>query len=366
MDSLRKLSTDLKVPLTDQELLNWALGEVPQKMKDAQNSTEGQAKAAEIAAKATEEQQKALDDLGIAADGTIIHLDKLVQSMQASGLISISAGQAAINYQKSLEAVDAAVKANGKNWDITTKAGKENQEAWYAQASAANAATLANAKNGESAAELNVNLTDQYNRLKDNAIALGVNADQADVLARNALGIPKDVKIETAIQNYADTMAKAYAIKDAVNAIDSHKTIFFTTDATGFYDPSAGTDGKGAGTGGKQKAVGAFADGGAIYGKGPKGVDSVRAVLAPGEHVLTADEVDRMGGQAGVYAMRAAIKSGAAYSSNGSTPTATVTQPVTFSPQITVTGGSDTGAVVQEVWGKFKFEAQKAGLRIGG
>jgi hypothetical protein len=361
------MATDLKVPLTDQELLNLALGKIPQKMKDAQTSTEGQAKMAELAAQATEAQQKALADLGIAADGTILALDKLVTAMQASGLISISADQAAINYQKSLEAVDAAIAKNGKNLDITTKGGKENMEAWLGQASAANAATLANAKNGESSADLQVGLTAQYTQLRDNAIAFGKGADEADAMARKALGIPKDVKIETAIQNYADTMAKAQAIKQAVDGINSHKTIFFTTDATGFYDPTGGTNGKGAGTGGKSNGSPvAYADGGAIYGKGPKGVDSVRAVLAPGEHVLTADEVDRMGGQAGVYAMRAAIKSGAAYSSNGSTPTATVTQPVTFSPQITVTGGADTGAVVQEVWGKFKFEAQKAGLRIGG
>ncbi|HCG00467.1 MAG TPA: phage tail tape measure protein, partial [Chloroflexi bacterium] len=61
MASLQKLANDMKVPLDQQELLNWALGEVPQKMKDAQNSTEGQAKMAEVAAKATEAQQKALD-----------------------------------------------------------------------------------------------------------------------------------------------------------------------------------------------------------------------------------------------------------------------------------------------------------------
>lgn len=39
-----------------------------------------------------------------------------------------------------------------------------------------------------------------------------------------------------------------------------------------------------------------FADGGPVYGKGPKGVDSVDAKLAPGEYVLPADVVDRAGG----------------------------------------------------------------------
>ena len=50
-----------------------------------------------------------------------------------------------------------------------------------------------------------------------------------------------------------------------------------------------------------------FWSGGAISGSGPKGKDSVPAWLAPGEHVLTADEVDKMGGQQNVYAFRKAL-----------------------------------------------------------
>jgi TP901 family phage tail tape measure protein len=48
-------------------------------------------------------------------------------------------------------------------------------------------------------------------------------------------------------------------------------------------------------------AVGYFGDG------GPSGKDTIPAWLAPGEHVLTDDDVDAMGGQAGVYAFRNAL-----------------------------------------------------------
>lgn len=44
--------------------------------------------------------------------------------------------------------------------------------------------------------------------------------------------------------------------------------------------------------------------GGAIDGPGPKGKDSVPVLAAPGEHVLTAKDVDLMGGQQGVYEFR--------------------------------------------------------------
>ena len=50
-----------------------------------------------------------------------------------------------------------------------------------------------------------------------------------------------------------------------------------------------------------------FASGGPIHGSGTKGKDSVPAWLAPGEHVLTAGEVDAMGGHSNVYAFRRAL-----------------------------------------------------------
>lgn len=53
-----------------------------------------------------------------------------------------------------------------------------------------------------------------------------------------------------------------------------------------------------------------FAIGGAVSGLGRKGIDSITAMLAPGEHVWTAKEVDAAGGQGAMYAMRKAILRG--------------------------------------------------------
>ena len=50
-----------------------------------------------------------------------------------------------------------------------------------------------------------------------------------------------------------------------------------------------------------------WASGGQVSGPGPKGQDSVAAWLAPGEHVLTAGDVDAMGGHGNVYAFRNAL-----------------------------------------------------------
>ena len=54
-------------------------------------------------------------------------------------------------------------------------------------------------------------------------------------------------------------------------------------------------------------ATQSHAAGGAVSGSGAKGRDSVPTWMAPGEHVLTASDVDAMGGQGNVYAFRNAL-----------------------------------------------------------
>lgn len=53
-----------------------------------------------------------------------------------------------------------------------------------------------------------------------------------------------------------------------------------------------------------------MAFGGPVTGGGPKGVDSEWRLLAPGEHVLTAPEVDAMGGQSAVSRLRSSVMAG--------------------------------------------------------
>ena len=55
---------------------------------------------------------------------------------------------------------------------------------------------------------------------------------------------------------------------------------------------------------------GNFVSGGGINGPGSGTSDSIPAMLSNGEHVLTADEVKKMGGQGGVYSFRSALNAG--------------------------------------------------------
>src|SRR5439155_2807406 len=80
--------------------------------------------------------------------------------------------------------------------------------------------------------------------------------------------------------------------------------------------------------------------------------DSVPAILAPGEHVLTAKDVDRMGGQGGVYAFRAALDAGAVrrYATGGA-----VGDAYTSATRYRVQAANDQKALIQQ-----KTKASKA------
>lgn len=309
MDSLRKLANDMKVHLDDQELMNWALGQTPQKMLDAQNSTEGQAKAAEIAAKQTEAQQKALDDLGISASGAILHLDKLVTSMIASGLISLSARDAARNFEKSIDDLDATLKKNGTTLDITTEKGRENEAAFDAVAGAGLKSAEAMAKNGAAQPEVQAQLQGTYDALIRAAGKFGITGDEADTMARKVMGIPRDVPIDTAIQNFADTMAKAQAIKGAIDSIQG-KSVDVVINHINRQVAGGGSPDDPSMTALAPGSLNRASGGDLDAARGPKGVDSQLFWGAKGEHVLTDADVDAMGGQAAVYAFRQQLHNG--------------------------------------------------------
>jgi hypothetical protein len=307
MDSLRKYANDMKVRLNDQELLDLAVGRIPQKMKDAQNSTEGAAKTAELAAQATKEQEKALNDVGLAADGTIEHLDKLVASMINSGLITLSARDAARNFEAAIDSLDAAVKKNGTTLDITTAAGRENQAAFDGIAGAGLKSAEAMAKAGAEQVDVTANLHGTYDALIAAAGKFGITGDAADAMARQVMGIPTGVPIDVAIQNYAATLAKINGVKAAVDGITTFKEVSinvkYTESGTAIRDRASD-----AGNAGASYQI--SAKGGPVNGPGPKGVDSERFLLAPGEYVLSDRDVDAMGGQAAVTAFRQQLHNG--------------------------------------------------------
>lgn len=298
-DSLLEQARAVGVNLDQQELYDFAMGKVPPRLASAQASQEGQAKAAEYQAKATEEATKRLADMGISADGVVVSLSKLLDSMFQAGLATLSARDAESAYQAALDGlkvqidqVNASQTAGNQvldaatgSFDLTSEAGRGASAVFGDLAQKAISTTTAMANNGATQTELQGKLGSTYQSLYDTARAFGASEEKADDLARSALNIPKNVPIETAVQNYADTMAKLNGVQQKMEQLNGKTSNLYVNTIETIQRNSESDYGARAGSvarfaGGR---VG-FAGGGRVPGTPPADprVDNIRAVTQHG------------------------------------------------------------------------------------
>lgn len=317
-DALLGLANQAGVTLTEQDLLDFAMGKVPGSMQAAAAATETYTSKSGEARPVTEDMAKALEEVGLSAAGAITDIDAFGKSLFAAGLLNLSASDAAIAYQDSIDKLTESVKKNGTTLDLNTEAGRANQSAYNNQAQAAMASMEATAAqtlatDGAKAAQdqLQIGLRTSYDDLVAAAGQFGIVGDEADTMARKALGVPKNVNIDAWIADHASTTLDG--IKGKADALDGREVrmrIIEETHRINYERRVVEADGNEPEGGGLYGSDRGRAAGGAIYGSGPKGVDKDYYKLARGEHVLTDEDVDAMGGQSGVYAFRKQLHSG--------------------------------------------------------
>lgn len=376
-DSLKGLATQAGVTLNDQELLDFALGKVPPSMQKAEKATRNFITTTGEASPITEDMAKALEDVGISAYGAVSDIEKFTQALFNAGNLQLSASDSIVAYEDAIDALTASVTKNGKSLDVTTEAGRNNQTAYNGLAKAAMATAEAQAAeklatDGSAAAQatLQTSLQASYKDLIAAADQLGITGDAADTMARKALGIPKDIPIETWVKDFATE--KLDAIKGKAEALDGKsatvtiKTIEqiqkqYLSSINGGPDPV------------RPGEIAPMASGGAVVGRGPKGVDSELRLLAPGEHVLSDADVDAMGGQDAVYAFRKGLRSGYQYgpaaapvSVRAAAPVAAASSAAQVSLELNVNGTTAPREVADQAMGMIRFELQKQGVRLGG
>jgi TP901 family phage tail tape measure protein len=317
-DALQGLANQAGVTLEGQDLLDFAMGKVPASMAGATVAVETYTAKTGEAKPVTEAMAKQLEEVGLSAAGAVVDIDAFGNSLFNAGLLSLSASGAAIAYQDAIDKVSESVKKNGTTLDINTEAGRANQGAFNALASAAIAsaeatATETLATQGSKAAQdqLQASLSQSYTDLIKAAGQFGITGDAADTMARKALGIPKNVDINAWIADHASTTLDG--IKGKADALDGRQvrmSIIEETHRINYEKRVIEADGNEPGGGGLYGSDRGRAAGGAIYGSGPKGVDKDYYKLARGEHVLTDEDVDAMGGQSAVYAFRKQLHGG--------------------------------------------------------
>lgn len=252
----------------------------------------------------TEDMQKALDDLGLSAQGLVSDLDKYAAALVRAGLSNLSSADAARNYLASLDAVDAAIKTNGTTLDTHTEKGRANEAALLGIASAglAEVQTMARATDAygnhiNTSDTLHAKMRTTYDDLVTNAGKFGVTGDAADALARKALGIPDNVDIESYLRDFASLQldnlgAKAAALDGkkvtvTINTIENIQRNFESTNT------------------GKAGEIAGMATGGRVRGPGTGTSDEAGLYrLSDGEFVVKEaaakaigyDNLDRMNG----------------------------------------------------------------------
>lgn len=238
--------------------------------------------AAVVAAEQAEAIEKALDDVGLAADGSVADIDKFAASLFAAGLLSLSASDANIAYQAAIDDLTASVATNGTTLDINTEAGRANQSAFNGIASAAITAATATAEEtlktqGSAAAQaqLQSSLRTSYDDLVRAAGQFGITGDEADTMARKALGIPDEVSIDAWVNDHATIKIDAIAGKrDALDGTSATVSIYERTIRS-IEERAAASDLNGAGSGGgrpglwKGGRLPGYEDGGQLPTSGP-------------------------------------------------------------------------------------------------
>ena len=242
-------------------------------------------------------------------------LDQLIATINEANGVGQDAITANLNYKDALADVDEYVQ-NARDGvdgytatlDENTQEGRDNMGMLLDIASSAQEAADAQfALDGDTDAYRQT-LLDSRQALIDRARDLGANKEEAEALADQIFRIPDDTEWEV----IAETQAASTALENFVNRWQG-KTISMSMflDTSGGNVAAASAAARYTGYANAYYQSEGRSSGGAIYGPGTGTSDDAGLYrLSNGEHVLTADDVDDMGGQSAVYEFRRALQSG--------------------------------------------------------
>jgi hypothetical protein len=219
-----------------------------------------------------------------------ISTDDLQKSLATYGGAAQNAESATESYYAALDAASESIKTNKRNIDDSTAAGRANNQALYAVASAADAVAAANLKAKTPIAQVQAGLADAKGKFIATAEAMGYNTTQAQALA------DKLISIGTFKYNYDSS-----GIKIATNDLDTY--INELNKLPGVVElPKFRGKGSSAvvATGGliDHGHVSHFASGGGygqFRGPGTGTSDSIPAMVSNGEYINSAATVARLG-----------------------------------------------------------------------
>ena len=297
------------VKLSQDDLVQLARGQIPAAMTDAMQATQAQSDAAKMAKESNDQYNKALTDMGVGAQGDIEDLAKLTGAIAAQADVAIKAADADTGYHKSLLDLKDKLKDTSAGFDLNTKAGIANKEAWDKVADSGMKDAASMAANGAAQDVIQNQLKDTYDQLVTSAEGFTHNHDQAVEMTRAILKIPPNVTVESWMSEEAQREAeKTKAAVDRVNGIVAVATVRVVQEYSTIGQPiQQAQDANGHPIGPKFEAHGGyihhfsdggwshFANAGLVSGSGTSNSDSIKAMLSDGEFVQNARAVQKYG-----------------------------------------------------------------------
>ncbi|MGB3376559.1 MAG: phage tail tape measure protein [Microbacterium sp.] len=293
-DAARRLQDNLK----DQMTLIDKGSELKRNVAEASRQ---EAPAARDAAEAYQQQADSVGSLNT-------QLKELIDRINGQNDVAGKAITSNAAYQSALAGLKDMVKQSGASLDENTAAGSANAAALADLASKARTAAedqfqldQATMTAKDAADKYRDTLAAQREAFMKSATAAGFNADEVKALADRIFQMPTEKEFKALV----DTTEAQKAL-----------TWFINSNNGRVIRVKVAADGGSFNYGGRQVApmleVPGQASGGPVLGRGPKGVDSELRMLAPGEHVLTAAEVDAAGGHGAVASWRESLIVGSA------------------------------------------------------
>jgi tape measure domain-containing protein len=263
-------------------------------------SAEGLAESTDTTTESIEEQVSALQE-------------QIALLNEQSGVVK-SEMEAQAGLEAAYDNATAAIEANGATLDITTEAGRDNQDALIAIRDACFEVIASMEANGASQGELQGSMLTTRERFLATAEAMGVARVDAEGLADQLGLIPEQINTTVNVsteeaQRRSGAFVAAYTNRVIPMTVAIHADTGSMTNAE--YAAFSAVYGGSSSSRGARGGGGNFAGGGAVSGPGTSTSDSVLIAASDGEHMLPAREVDAVGGQSAVYRMRAAIRAGA-------------------------------------------------------
>lgn len=243
-------------------------------------------------------------ELGYASGEAAESLSDMLDGLLALGLATLSERDALRGYEEAIDDLTESIAENGTTLDITTEKGRNNEAALDAIAQAGFRATQSMADNGATHEQLQGQLQTTYDDLVSAANQFGITGDEAHDMAREVMGIPENVDVETWMSDAARTEADKTdeSVRKIPKTVNIHTVFTVNDSAVRNMHPSLLNPNRASNSGPLYRpapgqpgpwANGARAVGGIdVKGMAAGGVMSVAQMVKPGQIRFAGDRSD--------------------------------------------------------------------------